>query len=419
MRRPSLINFLPFLLVFPVWLVIAIREEILSTSFKTFYPLSIAMIFGSLIAGSTPLGGGVVAFPVSVLFIGFTPSQGRDFSLMIQSVGMSGASYLVLSQTKMRKSLAPHRDLIAASCFFSLLGLISGFYISVSPYIVNVAFTTSVASFALILAYFDENLKSVCCNQNQKLLQKQTITEIESRNHEQINIHANIPTHPNDVEQQMIHDVSKCHSQLNQTDKENVAVETINDSTHAILNQSLHLHPGTSFKGMILPLAIFSFIGGIISSQIGSGADISFYVYGSMIHNHITHTKNIIHENDLTACSILVMACTSVFGTILRVSNQKSVEDRVDNQVYQALIACSWIVILGAPLGSLFLTKTWQHRLKQLFYILTFLQLASFGILKVKDDVQTWAVVVGILSFVCVSILCFDRIKLKRMHHQQ
>ena len=35
--------------------------------FKDYYPMTLAMIPGSLIAGSTPLGGGVVAFPVAVL----------------------------------------------------------------------------------------------------------------------------------------------------------------------------------------------------------------------------------------------------------------------------------------------------------------------------------------------------------------
>ena len=36
--------------------------------------------------GSTPLGGGVVAFPVSVLVLKLTPKEGRDFACLIQSV---------------------------------------------------------------------------------------------------------------------------------------------------------------------------------------------------------------------------------------------------------------------------------------------------------------------------------------------
>ena len=58
-------SFLPAFLFLPIWLTIALREDLLATSFREFYPLSVDMIFGSLIAGSTPLGGGVVAFPVT------------------------------------------------------------------------------------------------------------------------------------------------------------------------------------------------------------------------------------------------------------------------------------------------------------------------------------------------------------------
>ena len=55
-------------------------------TFGQFYIMSITMIFGSLVAGSTPVGGGAVAFPVMVLFIKLSAEDGRDFSLMIQSV---------------------------------------------------------------------------------------------------------------------------------------------------------------------------------------------------------------------------------------------------------------------------------------------------------------------------------------------
>jgi hypothetical protein len=127
------IRFLPALLVLPVWITIAIRENVLSSSLQQYYPLSIAMIFGSFIAGSTPLGGGVVAFPVSVLSIGFNPSQGRDFSLMIQSCGMTAASFLVLiTRTHV---IRDHGSAIALTCFFNVIGLICGMFIMVPPFI--------------------------------------------------------------------------------------------------------------------------------------------------------------------------------------------------------------------------------------------------------------------------------------------
>ena len=53
------------------------------------------MIFGSLAAGATSEGGASIAFPVMTLAFGITPVIARDFSLMIQSVGMTSASFTI------------------------------------------------------------------------------------------------------------------------------------------------------------------------------------------------------------------------------------------------------------------------------------------------------------------------------------
>lgn len=58
--------------------------------------MSITMVFGSFIAGATSEGGGAVAFPVMTLMFGIAPSTARDFSLMIQSVGMTAATATIL-----------------------------------------------------------------------------------------------------------------------------------------------------------------------------------------------------------------------------------------------------------------------------------------------------------------------------------
>ena len=66
-------------------------------TFSRFYIMSLTMIFGSLVAGSTPVGGGAVAFPVMVLFIKLSAEDGRDFSLMIQSVaGLTRFTFSIL-----------------------------------------------------------------------------------------------------------------------------------------------------------------------------------------------------------------------------------------------------------------------------------------------------------------------------------
>jgi len=64
--------------------------------FATEWFMSITMALGSFIAGATSEGGGAVAFPVMTLLFDIAPSTARDFSLMIQTVGMTAAGITIL-----------------------------------------------------------------------------------------------------------------------------------------------------------------------------------------------------------------------------------------------------------------------------------------------------------------------------------
>ncbi len=55
------------------------------------------MVLGAFVAGVTPEGGGAVAFPFLSVFLEIDRGLARDFSLMIQSVGMTSASIFILS----------------------------------------------------------------------------------------------------------------------------------------------------------------------------------------------------------------------------------------------------------------------------------------------------------------------------------
>lgn len=57
--------------------------------------MTLTMCVGSFIAGATSEGGGAVAFPVMTLLFNISPPVARDFSLLIQSVGMTAASVLI------------------------------------------------------------------------------------------------------------------------------------------------------------------------------------------------------------------------------------------------------------------------------------------------------------------------------------
>ncbi|WP_448660082.1 TSUP family transporter [Sphingomonas sp. CJ99] len=61
-----------------------------------YYPA--IMVVGAFVAGLTPEGGGAVAFPVLSVFLDIKREMARDFSLMIQSVGMTSASIWILSR---------------------------------------------------------------------------------------------------------------------------------------------------------------------------------------------------------------------------------------------------------------------------------------------------------------------------------
>lgn len=83
-------------LFYIVWMAIVISGSHWQT-LATHWPIAVAMAFGSYIAGSTPMGGGTVGFPVLVLLFEMPGSMGRNFGLAVQSIGMVSASIYILT----------------------------------------------------------------------------------------------------------------------------------------------------------------------------------------------------------------------------------------------------------------------------------------------------------------------------------
>ena len=63
---------------------------------KAHWPMALSMALGSYVAGSTPMGGGTVGFPVLVLFFKMPATLGRDFSFAIQAIGMVSAAIFII-----------------------------------------------------------------------------------------------------------------------------------------------------------------------------------------------------------------------------------------------------------------------------------------------------------------------------------
>ena len=110
--------------------------------------IAVAMAVGSYFAGSTPMGGGTVGFPVLVLLFDQPARMGRDFSFAIQSIGMTSAAILIFC---MRQEL--ERRLLKWSIIGTSVGTPLG-VLFIAPHIpdlwIKLIFATLWASFGML-----------------------------------------------------------------------------------------------------------------------------------------------------------------------------------------------------------------------------------------------------------------------------
>jgi uncharacterized protein len=110
--------------------------------------IAAVMIGGSMVAGSTPMGGGSVAFPVLIYGFGETPENARNFGLAIQALGMTSALLFILGRrVKIQKRL------LTWSCAGAAVGIVAGTF-WVAPFVarplVKLLFACLWMSFALL-----------------------------------------------------------------------------------------------------------------------------------------------------------------------------------------------------------------------------------------------------------------------------
>lgn len=139
---------IPMVTVQLFWWLQAGRYDYFSL-FPDRYLMTITMIFGATVAGMTSEGGGAVAFPVMTLALGVNPMVARDFSLMIQSVGMLAAMFTIMWM----KIKLEYRSVIFCS-LGAFLGLILGLEVIdelLTPVQKKLGFVTIWFSFAFAL----------------------------------------------------------------------------------------------------------------------------------------------------------------------------------------------------------------------------------------------------------------------------
>lgn len=226
----------------------------LFSSWKT----GLTMLFGSFVAGSTPLGGGAVAFPILTKVLYATADEAKNFSLFIQSIGMSFATLYFIS----KKIYIDWKTLFYA-LFFSALGQIASLEIVIEN---GLTIKHLYTCFLLLVA---------------------TIL-IDSFTRKK------------------------------------------QDSPHIFAKKRL---------------AIAAFIGGIISSFLGAGADTLLFFYYVILLKQ--PAKQVIPT------TVALMAANAIMGSALVLSH---------NPIQSDFVISSWffaapIVAIGAPLGGFIMTK--------------------------------------------------------------
>ena len=145
--RAFRLNLWTVLLVWTLWLVFGGHDALhhLLSDWK----IALTMVFGSILGGGSSQGGGAVAFPVFTKLLHIAPSEARNFSLAIQSVGMGAASLCIL----LLRIPIERRTLLYAG-LPGVAGVTFGaYYIApyVPPVIVRTSFTVLVTTLGLAL----------------------------------------------------------------------------------------------------------------------------------------------------------------------------------------------------------------------------------------------------------------------------
>ncbi|MEO3678297.1 sulfite exporter TauE/SafE family protein [Rheinheimera sp. FR7-31] len=135
---------------YAVWLYLVIGLDYWPEA-KAHWPIAVAMAAGSYAAGSTPMGGGTVGFPVLVLLFELPATLGRDFSFAVQAIGMTSASIFILAR---RQPVA--WAMLKGAMLGSLIGTPLGIWF-IAPYIpglwIKIVFAVVWASFGLLHLY--------------------------------------------------------------------------------------------------------------------------------------------------------------------------------------------------------------------------------------------------------------------------
>mmetsp|Transcript_24312 Transcript_24312/g.31657 ORF Transcript_24312/g.31657 Transcript_24312/m.31657 type:complete len:384 (-) Transcript_24312:135-1286(-) len=357
------------------------------------------MVLGSFIAGSTPLGGGVVGFPVAVLALGFGAEQGRDFSALIQSIGMTSAAYLIL----LLKPNLVEPILVAYSVVFGVIGCVIGFIIPLDGFVVNLILTTYLSAFAIVYCYKNEIIERYQApfppsQSERRQSKKKNFLSIPFGNNYSSSSSDARPLVKRKTNQNGA--PSRCKDQ---DENDNTLFNNQKDIITPSNNNSkrqLYLREG----GLILS----ALIGGFVTAKLGSGSDSMAYIFGTFFYNRLVPVNQRISESRMTASTVVIMATMSVVVVGLRMATGV-----ISRDAFLCWGAAAPIVALGAPVGSIILGPASEIALRRFFYFIAAAQFVLFAIIVIKGHLTAWiiiSIVVG-LTFIGMAYHYFIRFR--------
>ena len=151
------VSLLVAIIVWAVWLILS-GPNLAIYNMKNNWEIAVTMVFGSMLAGGTSMGGGAVAFPVLTKVLKVSPQDAKVFSLAIQSIGMSTASLTIIAMRAkvewrfiLWSSIGGIPGIILGSVFFAPV---------LPPVLIKISFTMIVSSFAVILFALNRNIRA-------------------------------------------------------------------------------------------------------------------------------------------------------------------------------------------------------------------------------------------------------------------
>ena len=338
--------FAPTLLVWPTYLYVMVQLDAWNEVFSVHWPMAIAMICGSFLAGSTPLGGGVVAYPVSQLVLLVSTEHARDASVLVQSVGMNAAAWLIfVSKPELFLTW-----FIYTFVGVGAIGVLLGLRFAPSPGAANIVFATVVLMFGVAFFYASEI-------------------------------------------------IGADRSTSSSSSKGNSNGNAKGNGSNKVVAPSSFPPPVPVLALMVLSAGL----GGILTASVGSGSDIALFAFGVFGWNVLMPPELNVTQLALTASSVCVMGILSAFTSVVRALSGGF----ADRGVLLCWGADAFVVVLGAPIGSLVLTPTALRALRKLFYVLAALNFCGYVWVEPAFwHIGVWALLVPLLAAEVLLLRC-------------